>query len=105
MRLMILEICMAIAALVFLAMLAATVRHHQQGSSRIKRPPLLAEYLWATIPWLMIIACAMPAAWKVVASARAQPDAAPVAAVLAPASQAFLSKPAVVIDQQEREQR
>lgn len=105
MRLIGLTICGGIALLVFLAMLAAIARHRRLGQPQTSRGNALAEYLWATIPWLMIIACAMPAARQVVASAREPFAATPVADVLRPATHTWLSKRAVVIDEQEREQR
>lgn len=105
MRLIILEICGGIALLVFVAMLAAIARHRVHGSSQTNRPPALAEYLWATIPWLMIISSAMPAVRQVIASACEPCDAAPVTSAVGRASHVLLSKTTVVIDEQEREQR
>jgi heme/copper-type cytochrome/quinol oxidase subunit 2 len=105
MRLIVLEICGGIALLVFVVMLAAIARHRLQGRSQTYQGNALAEYLWATIPWLMIISSAIPAARQIVASAREPFAAAPVAGVLGPASHAWLSKAAVVIDEQERKQR
>jgi heme/copper-type cytochrome/quinol oxidase subunit 2 len=104
MRLIVLEFCGAIAVLVFLAMLAAIARHRRQCGSQTEQPGALTEYLWATIPWLMIISCAIPAV-HLVASACESCDVAAVTSNLGPASQAFLSKTAVVIDEQKREQR
>ena len=105
MRLIVLQILGGIAALVYLAMLAAIARHRLQSDPQTTRSPALAEYLWATIPWLMIISAAIPAVRQIGASACQSCAAPPVAAVLAPESHAFLSKTAVVIDKQQREQR
>jgi len=98
MRLIVLTICGGVAILVFLAMLAAIARYRKQslsGTSPTNRFAAFAEYLWAMIPWLMMVSCAIPAARQVIASAREPFEAVPVAAA---------SKAAVVIDQQEREQ-
>lgn len=105
MRLIILEICGGIAVLLFLAMLAAIARHRLHGSSQRNRASALAEYLWATIPWLMLISSAIPAVRQIAASACEPCNAAPVTGAVGRASRAFLSKTAVVIDEQEREQR
>ena len=105
MRLIVLKICGGIAVLTFLTMLTAIARHRVHGSSQKNRPSALAEYLWATLPWLMIISSAIPAVRQIAASACEPSDAAPVAGVLGRASHALLSKMTVVIDEQEREQR
>jgi len=104
MRLVVLQFCGAIAVLVFLAMLAAIARHRGQCGSQSDQPGALTEYLWATIPWLMIISCAIPAV-DLVATACESCDVAASSSNLRPASQVFLSKTAVVIDEQKREQR
>jgi heme/copper-type cytochrome/quinol oxidase subunit 2 len=85
MRLIVLTICGSVAVLVFLAMLAAIARYRKQslsGTSQTNRFAALAEYLWAMIPWLMMVSCAIPAVRQVIASAREPFEAAPVAAVL-----------------------
>lgn len=105
MRLIILQICGGIAILIFLAMLAAIARHRLHAPSERNRPPALTEYLWASIPWLMIISSAIPAVRQIAASACERCDAAPVTKAVERAPHALLSKTTVVIDEQEREQR
>jgi len=105
MRLLVLQICGGIAALVFLAMLSATARHRLQASPHMRQSPALAEYLWATIPWVIIVACATPAVLRVLVSTPAHFGASPLAAALRPAPQRITLKPEIVIDQKESEQR
>ncbi len=100
MRLIALQICGGIALLVFLAMLGAIARHRLRNGPLTKRSPALAEYLWAIIPWLMIIAGALPAVRQIVAGACQSCEASTVTDVHAPAAHAFLSKTAVVIEKQ-----
>ena len=57
MRLIVLEVCASIAALLFLTSLAAMAAHHA------KHAVSLTEYLWAVVPWAMVAACALPAVW------------------------------------------
>ena len=66
---MALKICGSIALLVFLMMLATIARHRVPGRSQERRSAAVAYYLWATIPWLMILSCAIPAVWQITASA------------------------------------
>ena len=94
MRLIALTICGSIALLVLLAMLATIARHRAQHHSRERRSAALAEYLWAIIPWLMILSCAIPAARQIVASAREPLHA----------GSGVLSKATEVIDEQQREE-
>ena len=77
MRLVALTICGSTALLVFLAMLATIVRHRARRHSRERRHATFAEYLWATIPWLMIVSCFLPAAQQIVASAHEPLHATP----------------------------
>ena len=68
MRLIALEACGGVAALVFLTMLVATALHRSaRGSEGTYQCAALAEYLWAVVPWLMMAACVLPAARRFVA--------------------------------------
>jgi len=69
MKLVALELCGSIALLVFLMMLATIARHRVLGRSQERRSAALAEYLWAAIPWLMILSCAIPVVRQITASA------------------------------------
>ena len=75
-------------------MLTTIARHRAQDHSRERRSAALAEYLWAIIPWLMILSCAIPAARQILAEAREPLHAAA----------GVLSEPTEVIDEQQREQ-
>ena len=94
MRLMALTICGSIALLVFLAMLATIARHRARHHSCDRPSAAFADYLWATIPWLMILSCAIPAVRQITASAREPLHAPPV----------ILSKVTEVIEEQQREE-
>ena len=62
MRLIILEVCAGITALLFLVMLAGTARHRaQRRSEGANNVAAMSEYLWAVVPWVMLAACALPA--------------------------------------------
>ena len=62
MRLIILEVCAGITALLFLVMLAQIARHRaQRRSEGANNVAAMSEYLWAVIPWVMLTACALPA--------------------------------------------
>jgi heme/copper-type cytochrome/quinol oxidase subunit 2 len=62
MRLIVLDICIGIAGLVFLTSLGAIARHRlRQRAEGAQHGAALTEYLWALIPWLMVIASALPA--------------------------------------------
>ena len=68
MRLIVLEVCAGLGALVFLAMLVATALHRSaRGSGGTYQCAALAEYLWVVVPWLMMAACALPAVRRIVA--------------------------------------
>lgn len=63
MRIIALSMCGSIALLVFLTTLLAIARHRaRQCPDRACVATAIAEYAWAVIPWLMIVACALPAA-------------------------------------------
>jgi heme/copper-type cytochrome/quinol oxidase subunit 2 len=61
-RLILLQICVGITALVFLVMLAGIARHRAQrrceGATDVAA---MSEYLWAVVPWVMVTVCALPA--------------------------------------------
>ena len=62
MRLILLEVCAGITALLFLVMLAGIARHRaQRRSEGANNPTAMSEYLWAVVPWVMLTACALPA--------------------------------------------
>jgi heme/copper-type cytochrome/quinol oxidase subunit 2 len=62
-------LCLAlIAVLVFVSMLHAIARHRAAGGADESwRTSALSEYLWATVPWLMMGACAFPAVRRILA--------------------------------------
>jgi heme/copper-type cytochrome/quinol oxidase subunit 2 len=62
MRLILLEFCVAITALLFLVMLAGVARHRgQRRSEGTNNGTAISEYLWAVVPWVILTACALPA--------------------------------------------
>ncbi|MFL6602886.1 MAG: cytochrome c oxidase subunit II transmembrane domain-containing protein [Steroidobacteraceae bacterium] len=62
MRLILLEVCTGITALLFLLMLCAIARHRgQRRSEGTANAPAISEYLWAIVPWVIFTACALPA--------------------------------------------
>ena len=68
MRLIVLEVCAGVAALVFLIMLVATALHRSaRGSQGPYHCAALTEYLWAVVPWLMMAAGVLPAVRRMVA--------------------------------------
>jgi heme/copper-type cytochrome/quinol oxidase subunit 2 len=61
-RLILLEVCAGIAALLFLVMLAEIARHRaQRRSEGANSATAMSEYLWAVVPWVILTACALPA--------------------------------------------
>jgi heme/copper-type cytochrome/quinol oxidase subunit 2 len=61
-RLILLEVCVGITALLFLVMLAAIARHRAQGRSEgANNTSAMSDYLWAVVPWVMLTVCALPA--------------------------------------------
>jgi heme/copper-type cytochrome/quinol oxidase subunit 2 len=66
-RLMLLEVCAGITALLFLVMLAEIARHRaQRRSEGANNVAPMSEYLWAMVPWVMLTACALPAVLLIV---------------------------------------
>ena len=62
MRLIVLEFCAGITALVFLGMLAQIARHRaRRRSEGANNVAAVSEYLWAVIPWVILTVCALPA--------------------------------------------
>ena len=62
MRLILLEICAGITALLFLVMLTEIARHRaQRRSEGANSPTAMSEYLWAVVPWVILTVCALPA--------------------------------------------
>ena len=67
MRLILLQVCAGITALLFLVMLAGIARHRaQRRSEGANNVAAMSEYLWAVVPWMMLAACAFPAARLIV---------------------------------------
>jgi heme/copper-type cytochrome/quinol oxidase subunit 2 len=61
-RLILLEVCAGITALLFLVMLAGIARHRtQRRSEGANNVAAMSEYLWAVVPWVILTACALPA--------------------------------------------
>jgi heme/copper-type cytochrome/quinol oxidase subunit 2 len=61
-RLILLEICAGITALLFLVMLAGIAWHRAQRRFEAANYAAAAsEYLWAVVPWVILTACAFPA--------------------------------------------
>ena len=62
MRLILLQVCAVITALLFLVMLTEIARHRAQHRCEgTGNAPAMSEYLWAVIPWVILTACALPA--------------------------------------------
>ena len=63
MRLILLEVCASITALIFLVMLGEIARHRAlRRSEGANNARAMSEYLWAVVPWVILTACALPAA-------------------------------------------
>jgi heme/copper-type cytochrome/quinol oxidase subunit 2 len=61
-RLILLDFCVGITALLFLVTLAEIARHRaQRRSEGANNATAMSEYLWAVVPWVIITACALPA--------------------------------------------
>ena len=62
MRVIALELCVAVAAVLFIAMMAAAAWHRmRQPSGSEKRATALSEFIWAAVPWIMVVGGALPA--------------------------------------------
>ena len=62
MRLILLEVCAGITALLFLVMLAEIARYRaQRRSEGLNNVPAMSEYLWSVVPWVMLTVSALPA--------------------------------------------
>ena len=69
MRLIVLEVCAGIVALLFLASMAATASHRARLRAGGAYPAsALAEYLWTVVPWVILVAAALPAVRLIVAA-------------------------------------
>jgi len=64
MRLIVLEVCVGIAALLLLISLGAITAH----CATRHRAVSVTEYLWAVVPWIMVTACALPSVWPIFAA-------------------------------------
>jgi heme/copper-type cytochrome/quinol oxidase subunit 2 len=61
-RLILLQVCVGITALLFLVMLAGIARHRaRRRSEGANNSTAMSEYLWAVVPWVILTACALPA--------------------------------------------
>jgi heme/copper-type cytochrome/quinol oxidase subunit 2 len=61
-RLILLEVCAGITALLFLVMLAEIARYRaQRRSEGADNATAMSEYLWAAVPWVILTVCALPA--------------------------------------------
>jgi heme/copper-type cytochrome/quinol oxidase subunit 2 len=61
-RLILLEVCAGITALLFLIMLAEIARHRaQRRCEGMGNASAMSEYLWAAVPWAILTVCALPA--------------------------------------------
>jgi hypothetical protein len=68
MRRIALESLAVIAALVFLSMLRAIGLHRSAARSAVSgQTSAWSEYVWATVPWLMMGACVFPAVRRILA--------------------------------------
>jgi len=64
-----LEICTSVVVLLFLTSLAAMAMHHARRRIQGAAPAVsVAEYLWAAVPWVMVVAAAFPAVWPILAA-------------------------------------
>ena len=68
MRRMLLNCLALIAVLVFVSMLRAIARHRSECGPEVSwRTSALSEYVWVTVPWLMMAACVFPAVRRILA--------------------------------------
>jgi heme/copper-type cytochrome/quinol oxidase subunit 2 len=68
-RLIVLEVCIGMAALVFVLAMLAMARDRARRRAAGERPGVaLIEYAWATTPWIMVAAAALPAVKMVMAA-------------------------------------
>jgi hypothetical protein len=68
-RLIVLEVCAGIVALLFLVTLAATASHRARLRAGGACPASgLPEYLWAVVPWVIIAGSTFPAVRLIVAT-------------------------------------
>jgi hypothetical protein len=69
MRLILLEVCAAIVAFLFLTSFAAMAAHHARRRCQgVVQAVSVTEYLWAAVPWVMVAAAAFPAVWPILAA-------------------------------------
>ena len=62
MRLILLQVCAAGTALLFLVMLTEIARYRAQHRGEgTGNAPAMSEYLWAVVPWAILTVCALPA--------------------------------------------
>jgi heme/copper-type cytochrome/quinol oxidase subunit 2 len=68
-RLIVLEVCAGIVALLFLATPATTASHRARHRAGGAYPAsALAEYLWAMVPWVILAEGALPAVRLILAA-------------------------------------
>jgi heme/copper-type cytochrome/quinol oxidase subunit 2 len=69
MRLIVLAIGSVLVGLVFLTTVFATARHRaQHRSDGAYQASAMAEYSWLVVPWLILIAAALPAVRGIVSA-------------------------------------
>lgn len=62
MRLIVLEVCIGIAAVLFVLSIVALARDRVRRRAEGARPgAAFAEYTWSITPWVMVAAAAIPA--------------------------------------------
>jgi len=60
-RVAVLEVCVGIAALLFLASMGAVARHRaQRRPEGAQHSAALPEYVWAVVPWVLLAGAAFP---------------------------------------------
>jgi heme/copper-type cytochrome/quinol oxidase subunit 2 len=67
MRTVALEVLALIATAVFVVMMAAIVRHRSRCPTMSAQTSVVAEYLFALVPWLIIAASALPSVRRIAA--------------------------------------
>ncbi|HEV7607806.1 MAG TPA: hypothetical protein VGO61_10745 [Steroidobacteraceae bacterium] len=54
-------ITLVIALVVFIAMLVGLWRHQAHARVAGRSTALVSEYVWSTVPWIIVVLCATPA--------------------------------------------
>ena len=72
---------LVIALGVFIAMLASVWRHQFHAPTAAKPDALVREYVWTTVPWIILAICVAPAVHEVLAAGRSEARSAGLAAL------------------------